>query len=259
MSLKIKFTFKIITLTFLFLCVSISKTLSQNHTYQGHSHNDYKRNIPFHDAFDAGILSFEIDVIYKKGELYISHLPINPFTKKKFKEIYLVESILNKIENLPNDMEVIFLIDVKNKPKKCLESLRLLFSQKEDLFVNTCTKNSGRIKLIITGKKPLKNLSENDLCFLFFDVNLLQKHERIHYDNIGMVSSSLKVIKSANKKTNLNSSKILSEKAKKLNVPFRIWGIPQDKEAWKKLITNGVNLLNVDDLKLFRKFQIENI
>ena len=64
---------RLIWLLFIFLGFHSVSAQQKLNAGNGHSHNDYKQQIPLLEAYYAGMGSIEADVFYRDGELYVAH------------------------------------------------------------------------------------------------------------------------------------------------------------------------------------------
>ena len=82
--------------------VQAQQSLSFN---SGHSHNDYKQNIPLLRAYYAGMGSIEADVFLKNGQLYVAH------ELKEIKpEATLLKQYLEPLYRLYKQMAIILML-----------------------------------------------------------------------------------------------------------------------------------------------------
>ncbi|TXE07194.1 alkaline phosphatase [Seonamhaeicola algicola] len=236
-----------IIITILLIAFAINSVTSQNNTKTLiHAHNDYLQNIPFWNAFSNGATSIEIDVHLKNNKLYVAHTQNEIDTSRTLETLYLKPLQTAMQMKLSNINTLQLMIDVKSNAHKTLNKII------KTLKLYPAIINHKNISIIISGNRPNPKLYNNYPNFIWFDhQDLNQKLSTESLNKVAMVSLDFKKYSDWNGKGRLthedytNVAAIIS-KAKKLNKPFRFWGTPDSKTAWKAFIDLGVNVINTD-------------
>ena len=241
MTLNIKTLFLVITV---FLGVK-NTSIAQN-TAIIHSHNDYNQSVPFWNAFANGATSFEADIFLKDNNLYVAHDYEDITVSKTLEALYLnpLETVFNM--EYKKEEQLILLIDIKSDAVKTLDKLI------EVLKKHTYIINNKQIKIVISGNRPKAKDYVNYPDFIFFDYQELETSVSSEiWKKIAMVSLNFKQFSEWNGKGRLthdDENRIVEvlEKANKTNKPFRFWGSPDSKRAWRTLSEMGVAIINTD-------------
>lgn len=214
-----------------------------------HSHNDYKQQIPFWKAYANGANSIEVDVILKNNSLYVAHDIHEISNKNTIESLYLtpIEKTLSMNFNLSNEIPLYLLIDIKSD---AIATLNKLIKVLENYPKIIASKN---IKLVVSGNRPSILSYSNYPKYIYFDhqeINSSISNESLK--KIAMVSTNFKTYSQWNGKgrlTHIDKQKIkdVIQKVKKLNKPFRFWGTPDSKTAWKVFTELGIHIINTDE------------
>lgn len=230
------------------------------------SHNDYEQQQPLVTALELGFQMIEADIHLIDGELYVVHdHPDNPQEIPLLRELYLAPLWQRAEENngevLPGETQPFYLvIDVKTEAETTFESLLKTLEPYEDLFYRKEEGEwvDGAVRLLISGNRPsLAPEAPNQIAFL--DGRL---------DNIGKgLSSGLYPLISDNwfnyftwdgtgdiPEDELQKLKEYVAQVHSEEKMIRFWGTPDREELWRVFINNGVDVINVDDLKGMRHF-----
>ena len=236
--------FKIVTL---FLIFSLELVFAQGVThYKIHSHNDYEQKIPFWNAYTNGLNSIEVDVFLKEGILYACHSEADIKKEHTIETLYLQS--LEKIVSLKlgNQQEIQLLIDIKSEPISTLDKLIAVLENYPELIRN---KN---ISFVISGNQPEAKEFSQYPDYIRFDYqsfdDLVEKEQ---WNKVALISISFGKFSKWNGKGRLTAEdyKKVAEainKAHSYGKPFRFWGCPDSKTAWKTFADLGVDFINTD-------------
>lgn len=237
-------TFKIAPLFFIF---SLELVCAQviNH-YKVHSHNDYEQKIPFWNAYTNGLNSIEVDVFLKEGVLYACHSEADIKKEHTIETLYLQS--LEKIVSLKlgNQQEIQLLIDIKSEPISTLNKLISVLENYPELIHN---KN---ISFVISGNQPDTKDYSQFPDYIRFDYHSFDDLvEKKQWNKVALISKSFGEFSKWNGKGRLTAEdyKKVSEainKAHSYGKPFRFWGCPDSKTAWKTFADLGVDFISTD-------------
>lgn len=237
--------------SFLFLSLLLSFLGVGNIAYSQdkvkiHSHNDYNQTIPFWNAYANGATSIEADIFLKDNNLFVSHDPSGIVASRTLEDLYLkpLETALKM--NFKKEQQLFLLIDIKTAAEATLDKLVAVLKNYESI---TSNKN---IKIIISGNRPDATTYVKYPAFIFFDFQELGKSiSKENWDKVAMVSLDFKkysVWNGLGRLTHDDYNRVSSviAKAKETNKPFRFWGCPDTKSAWKAFLELGVDVINTD-------------
>ncbi|MBW2962090.1 alkaline phosphatase [Mesonia aestuariivivens] len=210
-----------------------------------HSHNDYEQQIPFWQAYAAGARSIEIDVFYKHKKLCVAHREDEISETRTLESLYLQPlkeaASLQMLTNEPLQL----LIDVKTDAHQTLKELvKVLANYKALLAENT-------IKIIISGNQPSPKQFHNYPNFIQFDYQSLAPLTSAQWERVAMISLPYPNYANWNGKGRFTEQDLqqvtqVIKKAQAYGKPFRFWGTPDSKSAWKAFVDLGVEVINTD-------------
>jgi alkaline phosphatase len=231
---------------FLVLCLTIQFTIAQS--FKVHSHNDYLQEVPFWSAYANGVNSIEIDIFLKEGKLYVAHTESDIVLDRTLQSLYLKPIENMRSLQLGKGQPIQLLIDVKSEPYATLNQLVL------DLELYPEIVNDISMTIVISGNRPKVQDYFNFPKYISFDYQSLEapKNEKV-WNKVALISLNFKNISSWNGKGRLTlkdykNVKNTIDKAHSYNKPFRFWGAPDSKTAWKAFLDFGVDYINTDML-----------
>lgn len=211
-----------------------------------HSHNDYNHIIPFWDAYSNGAASIEADIFLKDNNLFVSHDKEGITISRTLEDLYLkpLETALKM--NYKKENKLVLLVDIKTEAEPTLTKLISILKKYE-----TITKNKD-IKIVISGNRPVSETYSKYPDFILFDYQEIEKPlSKENWEKVAMISADFKKYSVWNGLGRLTHDDYIGvstviSKAKKLNRPFRFWGCPDTKSAWKAFLELGVDIINTD-------------
>ncbi|WP_417885630.1 alkaline phosphatase [Zunongwangia sp.] len=226
-----------------FCCVTV---LQAQQSFKIHSHNDYEQKIPFWTAYAAGAVSIEADVFLKNGELLVAHYE-NEINKKRTLESLYLKPISEGLHLfIIKDQPIQLMIDIKTEATFTLKKIVKAIKKYPEIIENQ------HISIVISGNQPLPSDYKNYPDFIAFDYQKLEPLTAEQWDRVAMISVDYKNYAVWNGKgrfTNEDLKKVTDviKKAHSFNKPFRFWGTPDSKSAWKAFEKLGVNYINTDE------------
>lgn len=234
-----------------------------------YAHNDYWHKRPLFDALDNGFTFVEADVYLWHGKLIVAH--ILPFLSKNrtLEDTYLkplAGYIADTGKNNPLGAHPLTLmIDIKSKGNQTYAALKVLLNKyqhmlsayKDGQFI------AGKVTIVITGHKPTGIDNDSSDRFVFMDENLknagLDSSANIYQVASCKYSSLLKWKgKGTVKEKELAKLKYYVDEAHKNGRKVRLWGSPEKKLVWAKLLKCNVDLINTNRLVSLRKFLVSD-
>lgn len=251
-----------------------------------HSHNDYWRKRPIYDALQVGCVGIEADVWLYGTELFVGHNKWSLREKNTFTSLYvdplvrLLEErnldLENSTRHLPRgiyeanpDQTMVLLVDLKTNgietwPQvvRQLEPLRQRgwLSQVVDGKVHY-----GPITVVGTGSTPFQMVVENSTYRdTFFDAPLI-KLDRGDFNPTNSYYTSVSFKKAIGtvwfgelSEPQMAKLKKQIKEAHSHGLKVRYWDLPAwpisiRNHIWDVLMREGVDILNVDDLKGAKK------
>ncbi|MGE8243554.1 MAG: alkaline phosphatase, partial [Sphingobacterium sp.] len=243
--------------------VSAQQKLTAN---AGHSHNDYKQQIPLLAAYYAGMGSIEADVFYRNGELYVAHESSEIKPGKTLKKLYIEPLIAFFKENgnrpyADPSQKLQLVIDIKENYEQVLSNLLENLKGHEAIFDQQ--KNPSAIKIVISGNIPPVEKFNHYPQFIYFDGRPEKDYSPEQLKRIGMISQSIAHYSVWNGKgtptpPDLAKMKTVIDKAHKMGKPFRFWATKDSPNSWKELAHMGVDWINTDQPTALKNFYLNN-
>ena len=217
-----------------------------------HSHNDYWRSRPLHEALEAGCLSIEADVVARGGTLLVGHGPREVNPERTLTSMYLsplAEIVRARQRVYPQDQRpLILLVDLKTSWSSSKPVLKAVLEAYADILKAPAGhhQGDGGVLLAVSGSGSEQKSAPcgidgrisglgNQLTFLEKPTISESFRSRFRWSGLGtLASDQLKELKS------------LSQRVKNEGRLLRLWAAPDTPEAWRTLMDNGVGLINTD-------------
>ena len=265
-------------MSFLKLCIfSFGLVLSNQISGQvqlikkGHSHNDYTRTVPLHEALERGFTSIEIDVFSYRGKIRVSHYKRKLKKKPNLRNLYLQD--LKKIirENngtvFKNDStQLVLMIDLKKEKNQLYYLLKQEFREFEELIEYQVDgkKKWGPLKLVLSGNPPMDSILNDEKKYFTADVHFPGWDNPIDANLAPRASTNYNHHfkwkgKGSMPNSELQKLRTMIELAHQHHRKIRFWASPDNEAVWKVLLENGVDWINVDDLEGFQKFYLNTL
>lgn len=230
----------------LFISSVIYVSAQEKNAFQIHSHNDYYQNIPFWKAFSSGLSSIEVDVFLENDSLFVTHGKSEIIRDRTIENLYLqpikkvIDLKIGKLDRLQ------LLVDFKSEAYTSLNKLISTLKRYPSII------KDQRISIVISGNRPKPNEYINYPPYIHFDYQSLEEITDVEQlKKIALISLNFKKISPWNGKGKLTGtdhqkiSKVIAQ-AHQMKKPFRFWGVPDSKTAWKKMKEMGVDFINTD-------------
>ena len=231
-----------------------------------HAHNDYEHQRPLFDALDHGFASVEADIHLVDGQLLVAHDRSQVKPERTLQSLYLdpLRARAKKFGGrvYPNgDPTFYLLIDTKSDANKTWAVLRKVLQGYSDLIT---TFNGGEIApkavtVVLTGNRPRQLLPQESIRQAGLDGEMpdlskpnpngiflwMSEDWRRFFKWTGQGPFP------ADQKARLQD---IVANAHERNMKVRFWDAPDSTEFWRELRSDGVDLMNADDLAGLEKF-----
>lgn len=213
------------------------------------SHNDYLQKTPFWTAYTSGLNLLEADVFLEKGQLFIAHTSKEISKEKTLEALYLKP--LNQLASTAEDLhkDLFLMIDVKSEALATLEAIIKNLKEYPQII------HHPHIKIVISGSRPNSDSYHQYPSFISFDYQEIETTlSAKNLAKVDMISVDFKKYTEWNGKgrlTHTDYDKVTAviNQAKKFQKPFRFWGTPDSKTAWRTFLELGVDVINTDQPK----------
>lgn len=230
----------------------------------GHAHNDYAHKRPLFDALENSFGSVEADIFYYRGQLKVAHVPLGLGSKQTLDQLYLhpLDSIIQlnggsvyKGQSTP----LILMIDFKDAGHVLYPVLQEAIKPYHNwltLYQGDSIIRKGAVQLLISGSRPKLN---DDTCYVTLDEDLSSLARADTHKHATRYSSGWGRFFSWNGKGEMPATQkqvldTLVAQVHALHKQIRFYHIPDKENTWKVLLNAGVDWINTDKLKLFRRY-----
>lgn len=234
-----------------------------------HSHNDYRQEVPFYEAYSQGIDCIECDMFHIKGSKFlVGHDMKDLDEAMTFDKVYL-KPVVNLFRNngghawlYAPGKKLTLMVEIKSKdPKAYLKALRKKLSGYRDVF--DPKSNPDACGLMITGYNlPYDSFTKYPAYFKFdvqyteCDGKDLSPEQMAH---VATFSTNFSKISKWNGKGEFSTKdretvQRLIDEVHSMGKGIRFWGAPDTEEAWKTFSEMGVDYINTDHVEACASF-----
>ncbi|CAM1508519.1 Fc.00g053670.m01.CDS01 [Cosmosporella sp. VM-42] len=245
-----------------------------------HSHNDYWREAPLQSALRTGCIGIEADVWPYRGELYVAHDRGSMTSNHTLSNMYLdpIFEILQGKSSLPGigmsfqgvydlvpEQTLVLLVDLKTDPSISWPILiEKLQPFREQGWLSHVTNNKLLVRpitIVTTGAISIEMVENaNPWHDIFFDAPLAKLDGGIYnstnsyYASVSFRKSIGRVGSEGLRQSQLFKLRDQIEKAHSRGLKVRYWSLPawpthKRDQLWKVLFEEGLDILNIDDLR----------
>ena len=241
---------------------------------RAHAHNDYEHDRPLYDALDHGFTSVEADIHLADGDLYVAHDSDEITPNRTLRSLYL-EPLNRRIAQnagrvYQNGPQFTLFIDIKTEAVATYKVLSKLLAEYGSIF--TTFDSNGRtdkaVVAIVSGNRHASLMESEAIRYAGCDGRLEDLESDAPATLIPIISDnwtkhfSFNGTGSMSAKERQKLRKIV-ETAHKKGQRVRFWATPDRpsparQTLWRELLSNGVDLLNTDDLKGLQQFLLQH-
>jgi len=232
----------------------------------GHSHNDYTRDRPLYEALDYGFTSIEVDVYWQDGRMVVTHDDKKLDEKPTIQELYL-DPLKTIIQNNGGHVfeksttPLVLMVDLKSDKEATYKALREIFQHYLDIIEWHEGEEliTGPVKVVLSGNPPVDLIQNQQKRYFSIDGRVEQWGEDYPSDLMPRASTNYRTYFKWSGKGEIPADELrkmrdLIDLAHSKNRKIRFWGCPNRVEVWEKLMDEGVDWINVDDLQGFNAF-----
>ena len=218
-----------------------------------HSHNDYAQKRPFWGAYEAGADSIEADVFLVNGDLLVAHSRKELKKENTLRRLYLepLREVMRKNGGraYSDGKPLQLLIDLKNG-KPALDRLVEMVEKEGYRECFDIVKNPSAARLTATGDHSgiADFFAYPD--YVFFDVPPIKKLADGQYKRVPLISHYARAYTKwrSGEMPEADKAKIRAavREAHAKGCKFRLWGYPDNPEAWRLAGELGLDYINTD-------------
>ncbi|MDR0902505.1 MAG: phosphatase PAP2 family protein [Opitutaceae bacterium] len=220
-----------------------------------HSHNDYRRKLPFYQAYSQQADSIEADVYSTPvpGELRVAHEKTELAAAPTLDEAYIrpLVEVFRQNNGRPwkgSEKQLVLLVDLKTPDSDTLGRLASKLKEYPDVFSRGV--NPRAVRVVVTNTARLTGYFGDYPGLLSFDGEHTE-YTPEQLKNIHMISYNFRKLSRWKGKTplpeedRLRLGKVIGD-VHALGKPVRFWGAPDNETAWKLFFELGVDFINTD-------------
>ncbi len=242
---------------------------------RAHAHNDYEHKRPLFDALDQGFCSVEADIHLVKGQLPVAHnlgdikpertlqkLYLDPLRERVranrgnvYTEFATNAATLKPISTAKVGVEFTLLIDLKSDGEETYVALRPVLAKYAEMLTHFTPTSTipGAVTIILTGNRPVQMVAAEPerLCALDGRLSDLDANPSVHLFPLVSESWSPTFRKfEVGGLSDADRAKLrqLISKTHSQGRRLRFWGVPDQLVVWREFYSEGVDMLNTDDL-----------
>lgn len=243
---------KRLAISFAFFIIIIPPSFAQLADFTSvHSHNDYKQERPFWEAYEARCGSIEVDVFLLNDTLFVAHEVETIDRSKTLNSLYLkpITEVLTDSQSTPFQL----LIDVKTEANSTLNSLVSELQKYPELLTQ------NKVHFVISGNRPVPQDYKNYPSYIFFDHQSIEDLESIDLSKIALVSlpfyrtflwNGRRELPAEIKQKVTEIVKLVHSK----KLSFRFWGTPDTELSWETMHELDLDFINTDKPKKCHAF-----
>ncbi len=249
---------------------SILNSSSQTVLTNAHAHNDYWHARPLFQSLENGFMSVEADCHLIDGRMLVAHE--KAFTKKcrTLQKLYL-EPLMQRAKE--NDLKSVYkkgppeftlYIDIKADCENFIPVLDSILKNYDAMLTKFVDgkKNIGAVRVLVDLCGNNKYVLSSNPRYLSLSGNMGDADKKLDNNIMPRISfsyNSLLQWKGKGKMPQVEKEKLKTfmQKAHANNYSVRIWAAGNKRKVWEELVTSGVDWINVDRLKKFRRFMQE--
>ncbi|MBA7660890.1 hypothetical protein ES703_68896 [subsurface metagenome] len=271
---------KSVITTILLISILLTGSCSRNLTPTGpkplpkaHAHNDYEHDRPLFDALDHGFTSVEADIHLVDGELFVAHDSDEIKPDRTLRSLYL-EPLNRRISQnagqvYPNGPQFTLFIDIKTEAVATYKVLSKMLAEYENIFTtfDSNVRTDKAVIAIVSGNRPRGLMESEPIRYAGCDGRLEDLESDAPASLIPVISDNWTKHFSFNGTGSISAEerrklKKIVETAHKKGQRVRFWSTPDRptqarQTLWRELLSNGVDLLNTDDLQGLQQFLLQ--
>lgn len=232
-----------------------------------HAHNDYWHSRPLFQALDNGFMSVEADCHLIDGHMLVAHEKAFTRKKRSLQKIYLNPLLKRAKENNFKSIykngpaEFMLYIEMKSDCEKFIPILDSVLKNYDAMLTKFVDgkKIMGAVRVIIDPCGNNNYIMKSDPRYLSLSGNLSDTDKKNGKDFMPRISFSYNSLLQWKGKGEMPDEekqklKAFMQKAHSNDYTIRMWAAGNKKKVWKELTDAGVDWINVDRLKKFRRF-----
>ena len=221
-----------------------------------HSHNDYERERPLHDALELGYCSIEADVYLIDGEIIVKHLPWER-SRGTLTSLYL-DPLRERVQAHGGSVygdrrEVVLLVDIKSNAKAMLRALNAVLPNYADMLTEVVDGEERRraVRIVLSGNRPVEAVRRMRRRFVGIDGRLGEGNalDPVHLRPWVSARWPLGDVRGrALTDAEVARIRAIVRAVHREGRTLRFWGLQENEQVWRQLLDVGVDHIGADNL-----------
>ncbi len=224
---------------------------------RGHSHNDYGRRVPLHEALRHGFCSVEADVFLRNGALLVGHDEWMLHPSRTLESLYL-DPLRERVHQNGGTVHgdgrtFLLLVDIKQRGEEVYAELRRALAERRELLTtfSGTSVDAGAITVVLSGNRPITRVANEATRLVAIDGRLADLDRNPPSSLVPLVSAPWTGTFAWDGRAEIPPNELsmlrsLANRAKAQGRMLRFWGAPDLPPAWAALRSAGVNWINTD-------------
>ncbi len=234
-----------------------------------HAHNDYRHRRPLLDALENGFCSVEADIFLVNGQLLVAHDLKDARPDRTLEGLYLAP-LSERIKRhdgwvYQKDVPFTLLIDIKRDENRVYEALKPLLQKYSAMLTQFQgrTVKAKAITVILSGSRPISRVENESKRWCALDGRISDLDSEQSSELYPLISDSWLSQFSwlgAGSMPTAQRQRLhdLVSKAHRQGKRIRFYGAPDHVGIWTVLNSEGVDLINSDNLSGLRQFLLDH-
>ena len=222
---------------------------------------------------DHGFTSVEADIHLVDGELFVVHDSHEITPDRTLRSLYL-EPLSRRIDQnagqvYPNGPQFTLFIDIKTEAVATYKVLSKMLAEYESIFTtfDSNVTTDKAVIAIVSGNRPRGLMESEPIRYAGYDGRLVDLESDVPATLIPIISDNWSKHFSYNGDGSMSTEERrklekIVETAHKKGQRVRFWATPDRptqarQTLWRELLSNGVDLLNTDDLQGLQQFLLQ--
>lgn len=219
-----------------------------------HSHNDYRRRVPFYQAYSQGVYSIEVDLFLHNGRLLIAHDPEDVEAGLTFEALYVnpIVEIFGRNGGhawAGSDEHLQLLVELVTETAPTLDEVVKLLGRYPEVFDPSV--NPDAVRVTITGRVPEPSDFARYPEWVNFDGEYGVEYTPEQLKRIALVSAHFRNYSTWNGKGSIVPSEQealmkVVDYAHSIGKPVRFWDAPEGVTVYYTFYDLGIDYINTD-------------
>ena len=228
-----------------------------------HAHNDNESGKPLTRALTKGVTYIEVDLWLKRGVLYAQHgRPYFANADRKFSTLYLDKLVYYFQKNgsifYNSSQPLTLVLDIKTDAADTLKAITALLNEYQSLFSNYKSNNkfTKPISFLLSGRPTIDILQSNNEFGFQVDGRISDLGKNYNSDLMPTISEKYSKVVGWRPFSKIPNEQQLirlrsfADQIHNEGKLFRLWKIPENRDAVQLLLDNGVDIVSLDDLSV---------